>query len=128
MCDVDEHVEDSQSRDKATTDDQDATNVADDVGVLLSRPGSQQTLAARSTGPRSLGGPTAVANARSAGLCGALLSDDLRLEFSGSGFLGVRQGPGRTGCEACLGSNWGVSVGTPLARTVGSTGALGHVR
>jgi hypothetical protein len=128
VCDVYQHVQDGEGRHETTAHDHDPANVADDVGVFLGRFGRQQTLAARATGPRGLSGPNAIASARSTGFCGALLSDDLGLELGGSGFLSVRQSAGRTGRDAGLGSVGGVSVNTPLARTVRSTGALGHVR
>ena len=127
MCDVYQHVQDGEGRHETAAHDEDPANVADDVGVLLGRLGRQQALAARTTGPRSLGGPTAIASTSATGFCGALLSDDLRLEFGGSGFLSVRQSAGRTGREAGLGSVGGVSLDMPLARTVRSTGSLGHV-
>ena len=128
MGDVYQHIEHSEGRHEASADDQNATNVADDVGVFLGRPGCQQTLAAGATGPHGLSGPTAVASSRSTCLSGPFLGNYLRLELGCAGFLGIRERSGRTGRGACLGSGGAMSVGTPLARTVRSTGTLGHVR
>jgi hypothetical protein len=126
--DVDQDVERREGRDQTAAHDQDAANVANDIGVFLGRSGSQQTLATGATGPRGLSGSSPVASAGLAGLCRTLLGNDLGLELGGSGFLGLRERAGGTGRGACLGSGGGVSVGTPLARTVRSTSALGHVR
>jgi hypothetical protein len=89
MCDVDQHIQDCECGDQASTHDQDATNVAHDVGVFLGGSGRQQTLAAGATGPRGLSGSTAVAGAGSADLCRTLLGNDLGLELGCSGFLGI---------------------------------------
>jgi hypothetical protein len=89
VCDIDQHIQDCEGGDQASTHDQDAANVAHDVGVFLGSSGSQQTLATGATGPRGLSGSSAVASAGLADLCRTLLGNDLGLEFGGSGFLGL---------------------------------------
>jgi hypothetical protein len=87
--DVDQDVERREGRDQTAAHDQDAANVANDIGVFLGRSGSQQTLATGATGPRGLSGSSPVASAGLAGLCRTLLGNDLGLELGGSGFLGL---------------------------------------
>jgi len=92
--DVDQDVEHHEGCREGSADDEDAADVADDVGIFLGGTGSEQSLAARTTGPGKLGRLAALAVARPTGFGGAVLGDDLGFELSGSRLFRLGKGSG----------------------------------
>jgi hypothetical protein len=119
---VDQYVQDNQSRGHGSADHQNAAHVANYVAVLLGSAGGKQALATGPAGSRDFSGSAAFARPRSAGLGGAFLGDDLGFDLGSSGLFGLRKRSRRTRRGSRVGSS-----GMPLARTVRSTSALGHV-
>ncbi|TMG25049.1 MAG: DUF4446 family protein [Chloroflexi bacterium] len=129
--DVDQDEEDGHDQDQAAPDRHDATDVADDVRVLLARSRRQQPAGSPASGragrqcfissaARRSGGAQAL------GFGGALLGHDLSFELGCSRFLGLaqsRRGPARPGgfrgpCRAPLGCT--------ASRSAGATRTLRH--
>jgi hypothetical protein len=123
---VDQDVQNGEGHRHGATDDHDATDVADDVAVFLGSASGEQPRATGSAGSGLLGAIT-VARTRSTVIHRALLRDDLGLELGCPSLLGSGQRGGWARCGTRLGSSGTVPVGMPLARTIRSTSALGHV-
>jgi hypothetical protein len=122
VCDIDQHIQDHKGRGHGSADNQDPAHVANNVAIFLCRAGRQKALPTGATGPRYLSGSAALPRPRSTAFGGAILGNDLRLEFRSSRFLGRGERSRRTRRGSRLRSS-----GMPLARTVRSTSALGHV-